>query len=182
MDFSNICQCSGSIIKDIVQCRGSCYDCNGNNCSNTNLKSSELHIQDQAGIPSSQYANVLSSFTVGKDLMENGRRNYSKEFNYPNRNLSDRYLGSVIKTSSIIPTRGNSTKSSITSHKPGSSNPGGKGVDVKHGSYARHLAILNAKNIKGSNIKQPFSVNPKAIINNKSYKFTIIRGNCYCKN
>jgi hypothetical protein len=38
------------------------------------------------------------------------------------------------------PTRGNSTRSTITANKPGAMTPGGQGVDVKHGSYARYLA------------------------------------------
>ena len=49
---------------------------------------------------------------------------------------------SVIKN---VPTRGNSTKSSITSLKPGSTSAPGKGVHVKHGSY--HRRLLNIKNI-----------------------------------
>jgi len=39
----------------------------------------------------------------------------------------------------VHPTHGNSLKSTLTSGKPGSGAPGGKGVDVKHDSYARFL-------------------------------------------
>ena len=46
-----------------------------------------------------------------------------------------------------VPSRGNSTKTTLTRHRPGASTPGGKGVDVKHGSYARYLARKKAGNL-----------------------------------
>ncbi len=39
-----------------------------------------------------------------------------------------------------VPTRGNSTRSTITGNRPGAMTPGGQGVDVKHGSYDRYLS------------------------------------------
>ena len=49
-----------------------------------------------------------------------------------------------------VPTRGNSTKSSVTSLKPGSLSANGYGVHKKHGSYQRRLLDLKHKclNIK----------------------------------
>ena len=44
-----------------------------------------------------------------------------------------------------VPTRGNSTRSTITGNKPGAMTPGGYGVDVKHGSYARYLGKLKGR-------------------------------------
>ena len=53
-------------------------------------------------------------------------------------NQSDQTTHGVVKRN--VPTRGNSTKSSITRHRPGGASAPGTGVDVKHGSYARYLA------------------------------------------
>jgi len=39
-----------------------------------------------------------------------------------------------------VPSRGSSTSSSITRHRPGGASAAGTGVDVKHGSYDRYLA------------------------------------------
>ena len=44
-----------------------------------------------------------------------------------------------------VPSRGNSTKYSLTRHRPGAQSAPGAGVDVKHGSYDRYLARLFAK-------------------------------------
>jgi len=46
------------------------------------------------------------------------------------------------------PSHGNSTKATLTSIKPGACSPGGKGVDVKHDSYARYLARKKAGNLR----------------------------------
>ena len=46
-----------------------------------------------------------------------------------------------------VPSHGNSTKTTLTRHRPGAGTPGGKGVDVKHGSYARYLARKKAGNL-----------------------------------
>ena len=44
-----------------------------------------------------------------------------------------------------VPTRGNSTKYSITALRPGSTSAIGKGVHKKHGSYERRLLDLKKK-------------------------------------
>ena len=51
-----------------------------------------------------------------------------------------------------VPTRGNSTKSTITANKPGAMTPGGYGVDVKHGSYARYLGKLKGRTLALPNL------------------------------
>ena len=48
-------------------------------------------------------------------------------------------------TKKNVPTRGNSTKYSITSMRPGSTSASGKGVHVKHGSYQRRMLTLKHK-------------------------------------
>ena len=61
---------------------------------------------------------------------------------FPSRSTGTRGLNNV-------PTRGSSTITSITRNRPGAMAPGGVGVDVKHGSYARYLAKIKASNIVG---------------------------------
>jgi hypothetical protein len=46
-----------------------------------------------------------------------------------------------------VPSRGNSTKSTITRHRPGASSAPGTGVDVKHNSYERYLLKRKNKNL-----------------------------------
>ena len=59
---------------------------------------------------------------------------------------SDRAVPGIVHHN--VPSRGNSTRTSITRMRPGSmsaassSIPGSKGVDMKHGSYDRYLAKL----------------------------------------
>ena len=102
-----------------------------------------------------------------------------------------------------VPSRGNSTRSTITGNRPGAMTPGGQGVDVKHGSYDRYLArkkgtILTkpsvnvtstpALPIAGKNnmfgYRRGFRDSPKttkvvdsASINNMVYKFTPVNLN-----
>lgn len=61
--------------------------------------------------------------------------------------MSDRALpsNSILSNIAVVPSRGNSTRTSITRDRPGSQAPGGMGVDMKHGSYARYLARLKGK-------------------------------------
>jgi len=102
-----------------------------------------------------------------------------------------------------VPTRGNSTRYTITGNRPGAMTPGGQGVDVKHGSYNRYLskkkgAILNRPKVvvtetpplalmwyrRGFNDGDIDRVHDSAGINNMSYKFTPVsiqhdcKGNC----
>lgn len=46
-----------------------------------------------------------------------------------------------------VPSRGNSTKSTLTRHRPGAASAPGLGVDVKHGSYERYLLRKKYKNL-----------------------------------
>jgi hypothetical protein len=64
--------------------------------------------------------------------------------------MSDRAVPGVVHRN--VPSHGNSTRSSITRHRPGSMSApsssailGSKGVDMKHGSYDRYLAKLKGR-------------------------------------
>jgi len=72
-------------------------------------------------------------------------------YQYVNWNqMSDRAVPGVVHRN--VPSHGNSTRTSITRHRPGSMSAasstaiqGSKGVDMKHGSYDRYLAKLKGR-------------------------------------
>jgi len=80
---------------------------------------------------------------------------------------SDRLQAAIAKA--VVPTRGNSTTSSLTRLRPGSLRPGGIGVDVKHNSYDRYLARLKGRKV----------LRQDANTNNKTKKHNIITS-CSC--
>jgi hypothetical protein len=169
------CDCSNNVISNkISQCKSCNFsDCSGN-CTSINLKTIEQHIQNQVGVSQSQMIDVKSAIYIGSDYLDNPPDLTS---NYPFKNMSDRRNASSVSNNNV-PTRGNSVRSSITSNKPGSMVPGGKGVDVKHGSYARYLGKLKAPVVSRHNGQN--NVNDTNIFNNKSYRFSIINNNCKC--
>ena len=142
----------------------------------------ERRIQNQSRMPSSQYRDALESVGLVQDtlsfkgdesdLIRMSSRVWGNKNNL--RNQSDRStpsrtgvwlspgnraptLGEQNGISGYVnvPTRGNSTKTTITGNRPGAMTPGGEGVDVKHGSYHRYLAKK-----KGSVLtKPPVSIN-----------------------
>lgn len=185
----NLCDCSKTQI--LFNTYGRWGTCTDPNCVNLCLKKEEKlrqrekQIQNQVGVESSQMMDVKSAFAIGKDLMKTPKK-YGP-LNYPFQNLSDRSKASnsAIKNYNNVPTRGSSTVSSVTSNKPGSSAPGGQGVDVKHGSYARYLGKLKASNIQSNEVPHtPPTIKAgrlRPAVNNKSYRFTIINTkNCKC--
>jgi hypothetical protein len=57
--------------------------------------------------------------------------------------MSDRNIAHVQQV--VVPSRGDSTRTTLTRARPGACSAGGVGVDVKHGSYDRYLARLKGK-------------------------------------
>jgi hypothetical protein len=92
--------------------------------------------------------------------------------------MSDRVSpsNSNILSINVIPSHGNSTRSSITRERPGSQRPGGKGVDIKHGSYARYLDRLKGKGPLKTSVNSSTPVK-----GNKTRAYGIV-GRCLCFN
>jgi len=93
--------------------------------------------------------------------------------------MSDRALPSNSQVSNItvVPSRGNSTRSSLTRDRPGSQAPGGKGVDIKHGSYARYLARLKGK----GPLRTQNATGLMAVQGNKTKSYGIVKSSsCLC--
>ena len=95
-------------------------------------------IENTVRVPSSEYTmnkSALNVYTPPKS-----------QFAYVNWNqMSDRAVPGV--TRSVVPSHGNSTRTSLTRMRPGSTSAPGKGVDMKHGSYDRYLARLKGKSV-----------------------------------
>ena len=218
MSILSLCDCSTNGLSPCIptRCRSCGGDCSGNNCptSNINLKAIEKQIQNQVGVYESQYTDVLAAVTIAQDYLDLSANLptglarpassiWGNRFNL--RNQSDRReasrTGSSISTNTAgstnyvnVPTRGNSTRSTITANKPGAMTPGGYGVDVKHGSYARYLgkikgqamALGTAANVSSMEVCKGPDTDPKppacsSSINNKSYRFTLVNTrNCLC--
>lgn len=92
---------------------------------------------------------------------------------------SDRYKKARVPKTAVVPTRGNSTKRTQTSLRPGALGPGGSGVDVKHNSYARYLAKKRGGVILGENTPVKIN-NSKRIVNNKFMKPSVVAGSMGC--
>ena len=60
--------------------------------------------------------------------------NYTKSWH----NQSDRKVAAIVTRN--IPRQSNSLKTTITSSKPTGMSAAGEGVDIKYGSYQRHLS------------------------------------------
>jgi hypothetical protein len=186
-------------------------------CSSFDKIATLRRIQNQARVSESQYLESVEAVTVAADILN--FKGSSKDFTNmrssvwgnPNnlRNQSDRSTPSrsgmwttsgarnVSFGTSIgmpgyvnVPTRGNSTRSTITANKPGAMTPGGEGVDVKHGSYHRYLAkkkglLLTKPSVTSSTPPIPLiplrqnpnaenNINNSAGMNNMVYKFSLV--------
>ena len=182
-DPSNIYQHCRNLCIDPVIYQSRYVACPSNCISNINLKTIERLIQNQSRVPESQYADVLGAVTIANNYITDPfiPANASSVWGTQNnmRNLSDRRVPHGMNYTNVS-TRGNSVNSTITSNRPGGMAPGGKGCDVKHDSYARYLGKLKGQKMAlvSKNIVVP---KPKAVINNKSYGFSLVNtSRCVC--
>jgi hypothetical protein len=174
------CSCNGGIIYNSIQCKG----CGGNNnqlqcqyCDSNGTATviTQKRIWNTVRVSESEYASNLVALNVyTPPLPQYGFVNWNQ--------YSDRALPSGLRLSSInvVPSRGNSTKSSLTRQRPGACAPGGIGVDVKHGSYARYLARLKGRGPAKTQQKNPLIIPVKG---NKTQYYGIVNSStCLCFN
>ena len=174
-----ICDCSSNDI-EYQPCRY--ISCVSGCVTNIDLNIIEKRIQNQVRVGESQYIDVLGAVTIANDYLKLpatisvGNSTWGTANNL--RNMSDRRVPHGLNTN--IPTRGNSVKYTVTSNRPGGMLPGGKGVDVKHDSYARYLGKLKGK--KMALVSKDFIQPPlTAVINNKSFGFSLVNtSRCSC--
>ena len=146
-------------------------------CSNikkSKQKNSQAKIQNQVGVSQSLKNSVLKSLHYNNfDSSLNSNSIWGNPYNL--RNQSDR--PEPAGNNRII------NNSRQANNKPGQGYSGGKGVDVKHGSYDRYLAKLRRKTIQGTLNDLHDKVNQNHSINNKNYIFNILKTNCnICNN
>ena len=110
-------------------------------------------LENTVRVPSSEYTMNKSALNVYIPPIINPTKSlYGLNWNQ----MSDRAVPGVVKTN--VPSYGNSTRSSVTRMRPGSTSAPGKGVDMKHGSYERYLGRLKGKSV--------LRTDPEKIINN----------------
>ena len=187
--ISNTCDCNTGIIFGVSQCRscGCTYECDASgNCTNSTCSGADLtditqkRIWNAVRVPASEYTMNLGSLTV----YQNTGSTSSPSVNWNQMSDRNHPANSQVVNISVVPSHGNSTKRSITRERPGSQRPGGKGVDVKHGSYARYLARLKGKGpLRTQLAPAPHSVN--ALYGNKTRTIGIVGshsrpGSCLC--
>ena len=92
--------------------------------------------------------------------------------------MSDRAVPGIVKRN--VPSRGNSTKYSITRERPGSQSAPGAGVDVKHGSYHRYLERLKGKGPARTQPPAPGNT-AQPLYGNKTRSFGVSNTyDCFC--
>jgi hypothetical protein len=141
-------------------------------------------IQDTARVYGSLYVANLGPLTAYKKPISDPDLGY---YGVCWNQMSDRPVPSVQRAS--IPTgyatAMNRRHTSVTSSKPGSQTPGGKGCDIKHNSYDRYLNRLKGKGpmrrgIVPENFGKPIPFNPAfPVYGGKTMKTNIVDG-CDC--
>lgn len=121
-----------------------CRNCDTNLTSNTPANRYQILklIQKTVRVHSSLYSMNLASLNT---YVKPGPETYGVCWNQ----MSDRPLPSIQRAT--VPTGFNNSSNnkhfSVTSSKPGSQTPGGKGCDIKHNSYDRYLNRMKGKNV-----------------------------------
>jgi hypothetical protein len=99
----------------------------------------QKRIWNQVRAASGIYTMNLAALTSGAAIL-------ASDSNVNWNQMSDRVVAANQPV--ISSTHGNSLRQTLTSDRPGAGSPGGKGVDVKHDSYARYLNRKKAGNLK----------------------------------
>ena len=183
------CDCSYGLIRvKPAQCR---LGCGGEGASygwNGALRAiTQKRIWHTVRVPESLYLSDLAALTVvgGSDNypvpgpgVSNLNWNQSSDRARPHTQIVN------------VPSHGNSTKTTLTRNRPGASTPGGKGVDVKHGSYARYLARKKAGNLVtrpalptpgfDADLNVQVATNPRITKGYKIGTFGIVAGGYQC--
>jgi hypothetical protein len=173
--YPTTCDCSGEVVYAPAQCQTCPGDLSGSWPTRTHIaESTQKKIWNVVRVPSSLYTMNIGALNVVD--VSNGTTNFTNW-----NQMSDRNLPSVQGAyhGLYTPSRGSSTKTSITRMRPGSGAPGGKGVDIKHNSYARYLARRKASNIRTQTYTSPV-VPPTPLQGNKTRAYGIVTNSRYC--
>jgi len=116
----------------------SCKGCNIANTRNNPV----VNYQNQQRIWNSVRVDA-SQYLLNKGALSAYEPTLARQVNWNQQ--SDRLYPHI---QYAIPSRGNSTKRTLTSLRPGACSPGGVGCDVKHDSYARYLNRVKGRALK----------------------------------
>jgi len=155
---------------NVAQCT-SCGSCPNGTCESitaSNKNITQKRIWNQVRVPASLYVMNVGALTSAAERLKNGPL-----VNWNQR--SDRQHPSI--QTAVHPSHGNSTKSSLTRHRPGTGAPGGTGVDIKHDSYARYLNRKKAGNLKTQGLDNRAS---KPLVGNKTYATNVVEDSIDC--
>jgi hypothetical protein len=165
--YPTTCDCSGEVVYGPAQCT----TCPDDMDSSGNREATQKKIWNVVRVPSSLYTMNIGALNV-VDVS-------NQSINFTNWNqMSDRNVPSIqgAYRGLYAPSRGSSTKSSLTRMRPGAGAPGGRGVDVKHNSYARYLARRKATNIR----TQTRNIATTPLQGNKRQSYGIVTNSRYC--
>lgn len=119
----------------------SSVSCKGCNISNTH-KNPVVNYQNQQRIWNTVRVNS-SLYLLNKGALNGYEPPRDQQVNW--NQMSDRLYPHI---QYAVPSRGNSTKRTLTSARPGACSPGGIGCDVKHDSYDRYLNRIKGRVLK----------------------------------
>lgn len=156
---------------------GRIFACNSDVNREAKLDRTNKLIYNLVRTPASLYMNNLGAVVVSRDILYNITNSSSKFYfgQAGTSQQSDRAkLSGSLRFNRLVPSRGNSTKRSKTSMRPGTQSPGGIGVDVKHNSYQRYL--LKKKGLHALQGSAALGNHNTKIQNNKYRKGPVIAG------
>ena len=169
MSFNCNCNYTSSIVGAVVQCKGGC----SNNSSNTAPETEQKRIWNGVRVASSLYTMNIGALNIAGSA-----KNLSLAASNPGKvnwnQSSDRAVAGI--QTAYHPTRGNTLKTTVTSGRPGAGAPAGKGVDVKHGSYARYLGQKRAANIR---TERKNTIMPP-LFGNKTQAYGLVANSFWC--
>jgi hypothetical protein len=164
MTSNSNCNCIGENIT--IQCKS----CNGGCNNSCNYEITQKRIWKQVRT----YSSLFTMTKASANVIPYPNNLPLPQYFYVNWNQSsDRNKPSIQEV--IVPTRGNSTRTSITRERPGCCSPGGKGVDIKHNSYDRRLNRL-----KSNLVRTQCETTQTPLYGNKKQTYGLLSSNC-CK-
>ena len=141
-----------------------CKSCRSGICKGCDDVIVQKRIWKQVKVPSSQHTSVLSYATASTKSLNSQFVNWNQSSNNPTPSVQKVY----------VPTRGNSTKSTVTSLRPGALSAGGEGIDIKHNSYARYFSRINAANSLACSNSSSSNTSVEPIYGNKTMNYGVL--------
>uniref|UniRef100_A0A6C0HH06 Uncharacterized protein n=1 Tax=viral metagenome TaxID=1070528 RepID=A0A6C0HH06_9ZZZZ len=158
------CNCNYGQLPLTSQCTSCNASCSTGTCSSINNVANQKQMWHQVRVPASLY--TMNAAALANTQLISNKLAWNQS--------SDKLLKSI--QTAYHPTRGSSTRRTLTSLKPGSCAPGGKGVDIKHNSYDRYLNKLKGGTIAASQNTNVIN-NPNMLYGNKKRAYGIIAVN-----